>query len=128
MGRSLKELDGWRVKVEERMLNGPRMFRAGPTLNGKEVGPVHLGVADAAEARAAVRTLAKVGVDFIKIHMTLTRDQFLAVLDEAKKAGLRVAGHIPGGVTPEEASDSGMASIEHTESLFQGTVYVQMPH
>jgi imidazolonepropionase-like amidohydrolase len=127
MGSRLRELDEWRVTIEDGTMIGPRIFRAGPILNGQEFGPVQLGVADATEARAAVRTLAKVGVDFIKIHMTMTRDQFLAVLDEAKKAGLRVAGHIPVGVTPEEASDSGLASIEHTESLFQGTVYLQMP-
>jgi imidazolonepropionase-like amidohydrolase len=127
MGSSLKELDEWRVKIEDGTLIGPRIFRAGPILNGTEFGPVQLGVADATEARAAVRTLAKVGVDFIKIHMTLTRDQFLAIMDEAKKAGLPVAGHIPAGVTPEEASDAGQASVEHTETLFQGTFDPRVP-
>jgi imidazolonepropionase-like amidohydrolase len=127
MGSLLRELDEWRVRIEDGTLIGPRIFRAGPIVNGKEFGPVQLAVADAVEARAAVRTLAKVGVDFIKIHKTLTRDQFLAVLDEAKKAGLPVAGHIPVGVTPEEASDSGLASIEHTESLFQEESYLRMP-
>jgi cytosine/adenosine deaminase-related metal-dependent hydrolase len=119
MGSLLKELDEWRFKIEDGTI-GPRIFRAGPILNGQEFGPIQLGVADATEARAAVRTLAKVGVDFIKIHLTLTRDQFLAIIDEAKKVGLPVAGHIPSTVTPEEVSDSGVASIEHTESLFQG--------
>jgi imidazolonepropionase-like amidohydrolase len=127
MGSLLKELDGWRVRIEDGTLIGPRIFRAGPILNGKEFGPVHLGAADATEARAAIRTLAKVGVDFIKIHMTLTRDQYLAIMDEAKKAGLPVVGHIPLAVTPEEVSDSGQASIEHTESLFQGTFDPRVP-
>jgi imidazolonepropionase-like amidohydrolase len=102
-------------------LIGPRIFRAGPILNGKAFGPVDLVVVDATEARAAVRTLAKVGVDFIKIHATLTREQFLAIIDEARRVGLPVAGHIPITVTPEEVSESGIASIEHTESLLQGT-------
>lgn len=127
MGSLLKELDEWRVRIEGGSLVGPRIFRAGPILNGKEYGPVQLAVTDAAEARAAVRTLAKVGVDLIKIHMTLTREQFLAIADEAKKAGLPLAGHIPVGVTPEEASDSGQASFEHTETLFQGTFDPRMP-
>jgi imidazolonepropionase-like amidohydrolase len=127
MGSRLKELDEWRVKIEEGGLIGPQIFRAGPILNGEAFGPVQLAVADAAEARAAVRTLAKVGVDFIKIHMTLTRDQFLAIADEAKKVGLPLVGHIPGSVTPEEASDLGLASVEHTETLLQGTFDPRVP-
>lgn len=128
MGSRLTELDDWRVRIEDGSMIGPRIVRAGPILNGQEFGPVQLGVSDATEARAAVRTLAKVGVDFIKIHLTLTREQFLAIMGEAKQAGLPVAGHIPAGaVTLEEASDSGLASIEHTESLFQGTPYLRMP-
>jgi hypothetical protein len=121
MGSKLKELDEWRVKIEDGTLIGPRIFRAGTILNGKAFGPVDLVVVDATEARAAVRTLSKVGVDFIKIHATLSREQFLAIIDEAKKAGLPVASYIPIAVTPEEVSDSGIASIEHTESLLQGT-------
>jgi len=128
MGSLLRELDEWRVRIDDGTLIGPRIVRAGPIVNGKAFGPVQLAVADAAEARAAVRTLAKVGVDFIKIHKTMSREQFFAVLDEAKKAGLRVAGHIPVGVMPEEASDSGLASIEHTESLFQEDSYLRIPH
>ena len=127
MGSRLKELDEWRVKIEEGSLIGPQIFRAGPILNGEAFGPVQLAVADAAEARAAVRALAKVGVDFIKIHMTLTRDQFLAIADEAKKVGLPFVGHIPGSVPPEEASDLGLASVEHTETLFQGTFDPRLP-
>ena len=86
-------------------------------------------MADSAQARGAVRALAKAGVDFIKIHKTLSREQFLAIMNEAKQVGLPVAGHIPAAITPEEASDSGMSSIEHTESLFQNAGgYLSMPH
>jgi imidazolonepropionase-like amidohydrolase len=127
MGSRLKDLDEWRVKIEAGQLIGPRIFRAGPIVNGKEFGPVHLGVADAAEARATVRALAKVGVDFIKVHLTLNRDQYLAIADESKKVGLPLVGHIPGTVSPEEASDLGQASIEHTETLFQGTFDPKLP-
>ena len=127
MGSRLQQLDEWRVRIESGALVGPRIVRAGPILNGKAFGPTHLPVADTIEARAAVRTLAHVGVDFIKIHATLTRDQFLAIMDEARTSGLRVAGHLPIGVGPEEASDAGMASVEHTETLFAGTPYPKLP-
>ena len=126
MGSFLRELDELRVRIEAGSLIGPRIVRAGPILNGKAFGPVQLAVSDSAEAQAAVRTLAKVGVDFIKIHMTLTREEFRAIVAEAKRAGLPVVGHVPVGVTPAEASDAGLASIEHTESLFQGMNFGSM--
>jgi imidazolonepropionase-like amidohydrolase len=126
MGSLLSEVDDLRIRIADGTLVGPRIVRPGPILNGQAFGPTHLAVADAAEARAAVRTLAKVGVDFIKIHTTLNRDQFLAIVAEAKKVGLPVAGHVPGTVDPQEASDVGQASFEHTETLFQGTFDVRM--
>jgi hypothetical protein len=60
-------------------------------------------------------------VDFIKVHRRVPRDSYFALIDEAKKQGLTVVGHIPMTVTPEEASDAGQATIEHTETLFEGT-------
>lgn len=52
----------------EPALSNTRIVRAGPILNGDAFGPVQLAVADAAQARGAVRALAKAGVDFIKIQ------------------------------------------------------------
>ena len=42
------------------------------------------------EAKAAVDTLSNHGVDFIKVYSMLTRDAFLAVINEAKKMKLNV--------------------------------------
>lgn len=51
----------------------------------------------------------------------MPRDSYFALIDEAKKQGLTLVGHIPMAVSPEEASDAGQATIEHTETLFEGT-------
>ena len=128
MGSLLREVDELRGRIEGGSLIGPRIVRAGPILNGQEFGPVQLAVSDSTEARAAVRTLAKVGVDFIKIHRTLTGEQFRAIVAEAKRVGLPVAGHIPGGITAAAVSDAGVASIEHTESLLQEGNFGSMSH
>jgi imidazolonepropionase-like amidohydrolase len=128
MGSLLRDVDELRVRIEDGTLVGPRIVRAGPIVNGEAFGPVQLAVADTTEARAAVRTLAKVGVDFIKIHRSLTPEEFRAIVAEAKRAGLPVAGHIPMGVTAAEVSDAGVASIEHTESLLQGLSFGSMSH
>ena len=67
MGSLLPKLDDWRLQIEHRDVVGPRILRAGPILNGQSFGPTQLAVADAAEARGAVRALAHIGVDFIKV-------------------------------------------------------------
>jgi imidazolonepropionase-like amidohydrolase len=69
----------------------------------------------------AVRTLKKVGVDFIKLHRRTSREAYLAIANEAKMVGLPFSGHVPMTVSPAEASDAGQASLEHTETLFEGT-------
>ena len=119
MGSLLRDVDELRIRIEDGTLIGPRIVRAGPIVNGEAFGPVQLAVADSTEARAAVRALAKVGVDFIKIHRTLTPAEFRAIVAEAKRVGLPVAGHIPLELAAAEVSDAGVASIEHTESLLQ---------
>jgi imidazolonepropionase-like amidohydrolase len=73
------------------------------------------------ETRGVIRALKEAGVDFIKVHRRMPRDSYFAAIDEAKKQGLSLVGHIPITVTPAEASDAGAATIEHTETLFEGT-------
>jgi imidazolonepropionase-like amidohydrolase len=66
-----------------------------------------------AEARARVQAMKKLGVDGIKIG-GIERDIMEAMLDEAKKVGLRVAHHV--GVEQTNAWDDvkfGTTSIEH---------------
>ena len=69
----------------------------------------------------AARTLKKAGVDFLKTHRRTSRDAYFALADEAKKLGMPLIGHVPMTVTPAEASDAGQQTIEHVETLFEGT-------
>ena len=120
-GSDLAELDKWREQIAGNDIIGPTIVRAGPILNGKEFNRYQLAVTDELEARATVRTLQKVGVDFIKLHRRTSREAYFAIADESKRIGLPFVGHIPMTVSPAEASDAGQASIEHTETLFEGT-------
>lgn len=121
VGGRLPELDEWRTKIAAGLLIGPRISRAGPILNGKSFNPLQMVPGNPDETRGVVRALKEAGVDFLKTHRRLPRDSYFALIDEAKKQGLTVVGHIPMTVTPEEASDAGQATIEHTETLFEGT-------
>jgi hypothetical protein len=119
-GSDLTEIDAWRTKIAAGLLVGPRIVRAGPILNGQSFNRYQLVTGPPDEARGIVRALKWLGVDFIKVHRRVRRDSYFAIIDEAKKQGLTVVGHIPMTVRPEEASDAGQL-IEHEETLFEGT-------
>ena len=120
-GSILSEIEAWRGQIASGELTGPEILRAGPILNAREYNEYQLGVANGVEARTAVRTLHKVGVDFIKLHRRTSREAYFAIADEANKLNIPFAGHIPMTVTPLEASNAGQATIEHSETLFEGT-------
>ncbi|HJQ37861.1 MAG TPA: amidohydrolase family protein [Thermoanaerobaculia bacterium] len=118
MGGTLEVTNAVRAEIANGTLIGPRITASGPVLDGPEpVDPsISIPVATVDEARAAVQKLARANVDFIKVYTLLPRDAFFAVMDEARKAGLTVAGHVPADVTAAEASNAGMTSIEHMRS------------
>src|SRR5262249_41382731 len=69
------------------------------------------------EAEHAVDSLADAGVDFIKAYEMLRHDAWRAVLDEARRRGIRVAGHLPLAVSAFEASERGEACLEHLRNF-----------
>lgn len=96
---------------------GPHLYIAGPTLNGEQFAPFHRVIHNDRETRAAVRELKAAGVDFIKTHRATSREAFFALVDEARRQGLDVAGHVPLEVTWEEAAAAGMRSFEHMQTI-----------
>lgn len=104
----------WRQEIEQGDLPGPRMSIASPIIDGPKPGwSGFTSVKDAAEGRQVVIRSKQENADFIKAHNRLPRDIYLAILDEAKKQGIPVAGHVPEAVSAAEASDAGQQSIEH---------------
>jgi hypothetical protein len=113
MGDDLNSLAQLRREIDAGSLVGPRIVAAGPYLEGGDVPVPHLLARNPEEAERAVDSLARLGVDFVKLHGQLSRETFFAALRLARQRGLRTAGHVPRSVTAEEASDSGLGSIEH---------------
>ena len=101
----------------------PRVFFAGPLLDGKDVvydgedRPL-LGIAnpDAETARANVAMLAEAGVDFLKIYEMVSPEVFEVLVEEAQARGLPLDGHVPLSM---RASDVGprVQSLEHLRNL-----------
>jgi imidazolonepropionase-like amidohydrolase len=101
----------------------PRYVLANMMLDGKEsafnnVFATNLWTAnDAKAAEAAVREIKKAGNDFLKVHAMLPREAYFAAVEEAKRQGMTVAGHVPFSITAAEASDAGQYTIEHLNGV-----------
>jgi imidazolonepropionase-like amidohydrolase len=122
-GGELEVIDWLRDRIRDGTLIGPRIFRAGPVVDGSKPGSRDRLVVDTEEdGRRAVEFLKARGVDFIKVHNAAPPAPYFALLREAKRQGLAVVGHIPLGVDPAEAIDAGHTSVEHIVSLFEGPV------
>lgn len=115
----------WRDEIASGRRRGPRLFLAGPLIDGpKEGAKWRVTVRTVAEAERAVDDLAALGVDFIKTHNALSQETFLAVVRRANKRGLRVAAHLPRGVPAWVAAEAGVGSIEHAaESILASPIY-----
>lgn len=131
MGGYLDSTRAWQRRMRAGTLVGPRILTPGPMLEsprylqnvrdrsvrdpriGQRVLPYRIGVGDSADARKAIDSLKTLGVDFVKIRTVATPAAYFAILREAHRVGLRVAGHLPGVVNARVAADSGQDDIEH---------------
>jgi imidazolonepropionase-like amidohydrolase len=108
----------WREQIGHGELLGPRMVIASRIIAGPgSFASGAVKVNNAGEARAAVRQAQSERADFIKVHDGLSREAYFAIIDEARKVRLTVAGHVPETITAAEASNAGQKSIEHFTGL-----------
>lgn len=126
MGGDLEELRAMAADVRAGRRVGPRIFMAGPMLEapatlermaGSSTGEAYhitrVAIPDTARARAVVDSLARLGVDFVKIREYAGEDTYRAVVAAARRNGLAVAGHAPFSMDPKEGAGLGLASFEH---------------
>jgi len=115
MGGVPKDVFQWRADVTSGRVLGPRMVACGPVVDGPHPAhPEHaISVSTADDGRRAVQSLKQMGADFVKVYDGLSRDAYFAIVQESKRVGLPFAGHVPGSLTQEEASNAGQRSIEH---------------
>jgi imidazolonepropionase-like amidohydrolase len=125
MGGEVPTLMNWRSQIASGQLIGPRMIISGPMLdgylaNGKLRFPSSIPVKTPADAVAAVDSLKKQGVDFIKVQSELTLDAYRAAAAEAHKQGLTIVGHVPERVRLREVVEAGQKSVEHLMGILEG--------
>ena len=120
MGGYLESLLPLRREIEEGKRLGPRIFLAGPYLDGSPPAfQPSFVVSDAVEASEDVRQLQQRGVDFIKVQSRLSRTAYFAIAAAAKREHIFFVGHVPDHVTAAEASAAGQKSIEHLTGVLR---------
>jgi imidazolonepropionase-like amidohydrolase len=121
MGGDWEQIQHLRQEVAGGKLAGFTLLSPGPFVDGPQPASASVvPVSNAAEARAAVRSLKARGVDFIKVQAKLSRESYLAAADEAKRQGIPFAGHVPESMNAGEVSDAGQRSIEHLSPALPG--------
>ena len=114
---SLAQINKWRNSASEE-LTAPRIIIGQQVdgFGGANVSFVYR-VKGESEARAAVRRIKREGFDFVKVYGRLSRDEYFAIANEARRLNISIAGHVPTAVNNAEASDIGQKSIEHLEGM-----------
>ncbi|HXT25606.1 MAG TPA: amidohydrolase family protein [Candidatus Eisenbacteria bacterium] len=121
MGGYLESLIPLRKEIEQGKRLGPRIFYAGPYLDGSPPSfEPSFVVTNRTQANEDVRLLVQRGVDFIKVQSILSRDAYFAIADAARREHMPFEGHVPDHVTAAEAADAGQRSIEHLTNVLRG--------
>ncbi len=99
---SVRNMDGrphileWKRRISGGRLTGPRIFSAGPLLDGDPpIRDDNTVVRNADEARAAVFAQADSGYDFIKVYTNLSAEAYSSIVAAARERNLTVVGHFP---------------------------------
>lgn len=94
------------MMIGSAVIDGPKSYFSDAVKVGTE-----------AEAREAVRKAKQGNADFVKVHDSVPREAYLALLSESRLLGLPVAGHVPQAITVAEAAEEGQRSVEHFTGL-----------
>ena len=108
----------FRAELEKRKLIAPHFYLASPIVDGHpKVWRTSVEVNTPAEARQFVDEQKHNGADFIKVYSRLKREEFLAIMGEARKQNISVQGHVPTAVSAWEAAAEGQKTFEHLNGV-----------
>jgi hypothetical protein len=108
-----------RKRIEAGEILGTRVIMAGFIDGpGPYAGPTKVLVDTPEEALAAVDNYKKLGYEQIKMYSSLDPKLVPPIVERAHALGMRVSGHIPNGLTAEQAVRAGFDEIQHVNFLF----------
>jgi imidazolonepropionase-like amidohydrolase len=97
----------WRGWIEGGQLLGPRIFTSGPMFNVPRTAEEDVRLVD---------EQAALGYDAVKVYVQVSREEYPALIAEAKRKHLLLMGHIPPGPGFDAALEAGQ-SIAHLEEF-----------
>ncbi len=120
LGAPLKESLDVRTRIERGDIAGPRMSMSGPWITRQGGGMTEqfggLTITSSEQAGQEVDRLAKAGVDVIKAHSGLTRDDYKAIADTAHRNRIRVHAHVYAEDDVRNALETGIDVLTHAGS------------
>jgi imidazolonepropionase-like amidohydrolase len=101
-----------RDAIKAGTLDGPTLYLAAPSLNGGTVPTAERGA-------ELVRKYHADGYDLLKIHPGISRENYIALADEANRLGIPFGGHVPSDVGLELALQKGQISLDHMDGFLR---------
>jgi len=125
LGAPLKASLSIRDRINKGEVVGTRTFVSGPWIarltgaavtGAMQVGFGGLSISSSEEAAREVDRLAAAGVDHIKAHAGLTRDDYKAIVEAAHRHQLRVHAHVYAETDVRNALETGVDVLQHAGS------------
>jgi len=120
MGAPLDDIVRLREATATGALVGPRLFIAGPLMEGPV--PIQMSLIvdlfNEKQAHDEVKVLKQHNVDYIEVDTTLTPELYWAIADEAKRQNLPLVGHIPAKIHAEDIIRGDQKDVEHLGGRF----------
>jgi imidazolonepropionase-like amidohydrolase len=108
--------DPWHLELREQLSRGavlgPRLYTAGPSINGHSAPTPE-------RATQMVREQAAARYDFLKLHPGLKVDVFDAIVRAARDAGITFQGHVSQDVGVSRALDARQRAIDHLDGYVE---------
>lgn len=101
-----------RDKANRGEILAPTLYLAGPSFNGNSIN-------SPAQAIEQVLEQKRAGWDLLKVHPGLTREEYDAMAETARKAGIRFAGHVPAEVGLLHALEMKQETIDHVDGYVE---------
>ena len=108
----------FRADLAASKIDAPHIYLGSPIVDGNPpVWPNSISVQTPEEARRVVDEQKQRGADFVKVYNRLTREEYFAIVDEAKRQNIPVEGHVPRMISAWEAATAKQKSIEHLTGI-----------
>jgi imidazolonepropionase-like amidohydrolase len=121
LGNDVEWISAMSADIERGKVSGPRLFYVG---NGLDAPPParehHVGIDNPEMAKQAVTLLHSRGASAIKVREKMPPEILRAVVEQARRLGIPVTGHI-GRTNAREAALVGINGLEHASGIVEAT-------